>query len=250
MDIHSYLHRIGYSGSIEPTVDTLRTIHRAHMLTVPFENLDIHAGRRIVLDPERLYEKIVVQRRGGFCYELNGLFAELLRGLGYKVTMLSACVARSEGGFGPEFDHMTLMVEPEERWIADVGFGESFLEPLRFDFEGEQQQGHKSYRILKREDSRFVYEAWEEGDWVKQYLFSLQPYSMVDYAAMCHYHQTSPQSSFTQKRVCSRATPEGRITLRDRKLIRTIRAERQEIELQTESEYVEALREHFGIQLN
>ena len=94
---------MAYHGPREPTLETLRALHKAHMLAVPFENLDIHLGRPIVLDEDRLYRKIVGERRGGFCYELNGLFAALLRELGYEVTLLSARVSCEQGGFGPEF---------------------------------------------------------------------------------------------------------------------------------------------------
>ena len=97
MDVGAYLDRIGYRGPIEPTADTLRALHRQHMLTVPFENLDIALGREIVLDPERFVEKIVRRHRGGFCYELNGAFATLLVALGFRVTLLSARVANDQG---------------------------------------------------------------------------------------------------------------------------------------------------------
>src|SRR5689334_17036776 len=108
LDIPTYLQRIAYRGSLQPTAATLRALHQAHMLAVPFENLDIHLGRPLLLDRPALFEKIVARRRGGFCYELNGLFAALLQALGFDVTMLSARVARTQGGFGPEFDHLTL----------------------------------------------------------------------------------------------------------------------------------------------
>src|SRR6187397_3354830 len=108
MDFQSYLQRINYRGEQTPTAATLRELHRAHLLTVPFENLDIHLGRPIVLEQGALFDKIVRRRRGGFCYELNGLFAALLYKLGFDVTMLSAGVARADGSYGPEFDHLTL----------------------------------------------------------------------------------------------------------------------------------------------
>ena len=97
------------------------------MLTVPFENLDISLGREIVLDPERFVEKIVGQRRGGFCYELNGAFATLLAAAGFRVTLLSARVSNEEGIAGKEFDHLTLRIDLEDAWLADVGFGANFL---------------------------------------------------------------------------------------------------------------------------
>src|SRR5690242_3051518 len=111
MDLQAYLQRINYRGEQKPTAAILRELHRAHLLAVPFENLDIHLGRPILLDQDALFDKIVRRSRGGFCYELNGLFALLLRGLGFDVTLLAAGVARADGGFGPEFDHLTLLVK-------------------------------------------------------------------------------------------------------------------------------------------
>ena len=130
MDTDAYLARMGYTGPREPTPETLRRLHRAHVLAVPFENLDIHLGHPIVLAIPSLYEKIVRRRRGGFCCELNGLFGWLLGQLGFTVVILSARVFR-DGQPGSEFDHLILRVELEEDLIADVGFGDSFLEPLR-----------------------------------------------------------------------------------------------------------------------
>src|SRR5437763_17205555 len=153
MNVTAYLERINYHGATEPSAATLRDLHRAHLLTVPFENLDIHLGREIVLDDERLYSKVVERRRGGFCYELNGAFAALLSGLGFNVKKLAAGVGRADGSFGPMFDHMALMVELNERWLADVGFGEGFREPLRLDEAGEQAQAFGAYRI--RQDGEY-----------------------------------------------------------------------------------------------
>src|SRR5918912_1986724 len=108
MDVAAYLDRIDYRGPLEPTAETLRRLHVAHLLAVPFENLNIGMGWPIVLDQDALFAKIVVRRRGGFCYELNGLFAALLRTLGFDVVMLSAGAASATAGFGPDFDHMAL----------------------------------------------------------------------------------------------------------------------------------------------
>src|SRR5512142_614057 len=115
MDVKTYLARIYYHGSVDPTLETLCALHRAHMQAVPFENLDIPLKRPIVLDEELLFDKIVNRRRGGFCYELNGLFSALLRKMGFNVRRLSARTANAGGGFGMEFGHMTLLVQDEER---------------------------------------------------------------------------------------------------------------------------------------
>ncbi|MDQ5838794.1 MAG: arylamine N-acetyltransferase, partial [Acidobacteriota bacterium] len=121
MDVASYLRRINCGGPLAPTAETLRRLHVAHLLSVPFENLSIHWGEPVALDDEVLFEKIVVRRRGGFCYELNGRFSALLRSLGFDVAMLSARVAGAGGDFGPEFDHMALLITLRERYLVDVG---------------------------------------------------------------------------------------------------------------------------------
>jgi N-hydroxyarylamine O-acetyltransferase len=242
-----YLERIGYDGSLGPTAETLRRLHLAHLYSVPFENLSIHRGEPIQLDDEALFEKIVTRRRGGFCYELNGLFAALLRALGFEVAMLSAGVGRADGDFSPDYDHMALLVTLEGRWLADVGFGDSFREPLRLDERGEQKEGDLAYRDEETGDGRLIMARREEGGpWKPQYRFGLEPHLYADYAEMCHFHQTSPDSHFTQNRICSLATPDGRMTLSGMKLITTRGGERQERELD-EREYAEALREIFGI---
>lgn len=247
MDIQRYLERINYHGSLEPTFQTLRALHEAHLLAVPFENLDIHLGREIVLDEARLWTKIVEHRRGGFCYELNGMFALLLRTLGFQVEMLSAGVARSTGGFGPEFDHMTLLVHLEQDWLADVGFGESFHQPLQMQPSLVQFQDSGRYR-LGREEAFWVYQEWNDA-WKPAYRFTLQPHELSDFAAMCRYQQTSPESHFTRQRVCTLAKPTGRITLSDQRLITTLDGERTE-RLLTPEEYQTVLGEQFGIVLS
>lgn len=221
----------------------------AHLLAVPFENLSIHANERIVLDDDALFEKIVERRRGGFCYEANGLFAALLRAVGFNATMLSAGVALAEGSFGPDFDHMALMVTLDERWLVDVGFGDSFREPLLIDKRDKQRQGRRAFRIdadgahlilMQRNDNG------GGGEWKALYRFTFQPRGYADYEEMCRYHQTSPQSHFTRARVCTLATPDGRVTLSEMRLITTENGERRERML-TNEEYAGVLREHFGV---
>ncbi|CAN5473176.1 arylamine N-acetyltransferase [soil metagenome] len=250
MDIEAYLERIKYRGSLAPVAETLRGLQAAHLLTVPFENLSIHAKQPIILEDVALFTKIVGDVRGGFCYELNGLFAALLRALGFRVEMLSAGVANAEGGFGPDFDHMTLMVTLDERWLADVGFGDSFVEPLLLDERGEQRQGGRAYKIVPDDDRLILMRHENEGEWKAQYRFTLKPYEYADYAEMCRYHQTSPQSHFTQNRICSRATVEGRVTLSEMRFITTSKdSERQERILTSQKEYEAMLREYFDIVL-
>jgi len=248
MNVEAYLKRMNYRGPLAPTAATLRELHKAHLLSIPFENLDNHIGRRIILDEEKVVHKLVDERRGGICYELNGAFGALLRAMRFKVSMLSAGVARDEGGFDPPFDHMTLMVQLEDRWLADVGFGDSFREPLLLDVRGEQVQGEDAYRLV--DSGGFVIvDRRKDGEWKPEYRFTLEPHEYSDFANMCHYHQTSPESIFTQRRACTLATEEGRITVSDMRLIITAGGEKQQRELRSAEEWKAALLEHFGIEL-
>jgi N-hydroxyarylamine O-acetyltransferase len=249
LDVNAYLQRIGYNGPTTPTADTLRGIHRAHMLSVPFENLDIGMGRKIICNEDLLIRKIVGQNRGGFCYEMNGAFAALLRALGFKVTLLSARVPCEDGSDGPEFDHLALRVDLEEPWLADVGFGDCFVEPLRFEVGKEQREGARTFLIMQ-EDKTYHLDRTDPGAVRKrQYSFTLTPRRLEDFAAMCHYHQTSPESPFTRKRVCSMATLEGRITLADNKLIITRNGNREERVVGSEEERRAALKGYFNVML-
>jgi N-hydroxyarylamine O-acetyltransferase len=248
MNIDAYLKRIDYSGSLEPTAETLRALQVAHLKTVPFENLSIHAKEPIVLEENALFAKIVERRRGGYCYEANGLFAALLRALGFDVAMLAAGVAKKEGGFGPQFDHMTLIVTLAERWLSDVGFGDSFVEPLLLDSSEEQLQGSRSFRIVDDGDHLILMRRNEGSDWQPQYRFTLQPYTFADYEETSMWHQTSPDSHFTQNRICSLATDDGRVTLTGMRLITTSGPQQlREERTLTEEEYDRILHDQFGI---
>jgi N-hydroxyarylamine O-acetyltransferase len=249
MNIDAYLKRINYNGSLEVTAETLRALQVAHLMSVPFENLSIHAGEPIVLDEDALFTKIVDHRRGGFCYECNGLFAGLLRALGFDVVMLAAGVAKNDGAFGPIFDHMTLMVTLAERWLVDVGFGNSFLEPLLLDTRADQVQGTRAFRLVDDGDHSILMRREDGEDWKAQYRFTLQPYTFPDYEETCRFHQTSPDSHFTRGLICSRATEDGRITLSDMHYITTSGPQRlrHEQTLPNREEYDRVLRDQFGI---
>ena len=249
IDVAAYLARIGYSGPTDPTAGNLRALHRAHLWAVPFENLDISLGRKITVDEAAILNKVVVLGRGGFCYELNGAFAALLRALGFQVTLLSARVARANGDEGPEFDHLTLRVDLDDSWLVDVGFGESFVEPLRLEAGRDQLDPTGKYRLLAQGERLRMEKFVSDGNWKPQYSFSLQPRRLEEFAGMCRHHQTSPESSFTQNRICSRATQDGRITLSEMKLITTSNGEREERNLGSEEERNSILRERFGILL-
>jgi N-hydroxyarylamine O-acetyltransferase len=251
MDTAAYLKRIDYSKPVKPDVGTLHELQLAHLLTVPFENLNIGWKRPIRLDFDSLWTKLILQRRGGFCYELNGLFAELLKTIGYEVLYLNARVFNSSGKPGMDFDHLALLVRTpggSERWLVDVGFGDSFLQPLNFEDRGEQLQGLHAYRIEEVEDEYVTWQRDYDGTWERQYLFDLRPHKFPDeYEAGCLYHQTSPLSSFTRRSIISKATADGRISLETARLIVTRNGLRSEQPVHNQVEFQELLQQYFDI---
>ncbi|KAL3041008.1 hypothetical protein OYC64_011895 [Pagothenia borchgrevinki] len=266
MHVDVYLSRIGFSGSPSRSLHVLRSVHTCHLLSVPFENLTVHSGGRVQLDPPHLYEKLVLQRRGGFCYENNSLFAWLLTQMGFQVTLLSAQVKNQTTGFyGPPFDHLVVMVTLDgQRWLCDVGFGgPGFRTPLSLDTRGPQEQGHRVYRITEQrnETSGMLFLEWqqeenrgEDGDWTEIYKFTLDPRRMEDYAEMCQFHQSSPCSFFFCKSLCTILTPEGRLTYIGRRLTTTtFPKEGSVLETSTrdlqDDEIPGVLKEKFGIML-
>ncbi len=165
------------------------------------------------------------------------------------MTLHSARVYDGDGRYGQEFDHLVLVVRLEERWLADVGFGDSFRLPLRLDERGNQVQDGHIYRIADESCGLTMLEHGEDGAILDGYAFTLRRRRLEEFAGMCRYHQTSPESSFTQKRICSRATPLGRVSLSDSRLIITAHGERREQALASEAAYAAALHVYFGIDL-
>ncbi|MEU1876314.1 arylamine N-acetyltransferase [Streptosporangium sp. NPDC020072] len=240
-----YLARIGAARPPRPDAEALGELHLRHLRTVPFENLSIHLGEPVTLSEQALIDKIVGRRRGGFCYELNGAFAVLLRSLGYRVTMLAARVF-SGGSLGPPFDHMALRVDTPEPWLVDVGFGRFVNRPLRLDLRTDQADQGGVFRLVEAEEGDI--DVLQNG--VPQYRLERRPRVLADYEATCWWQQTSPKSHFTRSLVCSLLTEDGRLTLNDRQLVRTVGDEREETTLTTDAEILAAYRDHFGIRLD
>jgi N-hydroxyarylamine O-acetyltransferase len=243
--IRTYLDRIGVGGRPGVDADGLRRLQVAHLQTVPFENLDIHLGVPIVLDPDALVEKIAVRRRGGYCYELNGAFAALLSSLGFTATLLEARVFDDGGSLGISFDHLCLRVDLDRPYLADVGFGESFLEPLVLSPGIEQVDPAGTFTIVEEEVGWFDV----RRDGKAQYRFSLEPRRLEEFESGNQYQQISPESPFTRGPMCSLATPSGRVTISGSTLIETEEGNRTETEL-TDTELLAAYRDRFGIELD
>jgi N-hydroxyarylamine O-acetyltransferase len=241
----TYLARIGASMPDAPTRDALAELMARHLGSVPFENLSIHLAEPVSLDEPALVDKIVSRRRGGFCYELNGAFAMLLRHLGYDVTLLAARVYGG-GGAGPLFDHLTLRVDLEQPWLVDVGFGRFVSGPVRLDIRTEQADPAGTVRIVETAEGDLdVHFLGEPTLRVEQ-----RARELADFGPTCWYQQTSPASHFTQSMTCSLPTVDGRVTLSDRLLITTADGRRTERELGSDEQVLAAYRDHFGIVLD
>lgn len=248
----AYLRRIGLDRAPEPGPRGLARLQRAHLLHVPFECIDVYRRRPLSLEVDRLFEKVVTRRRGGFCYELNHLFAALLHDLGYEVTLLSAGVVDEEGEVGPDFDHMTLRVECEGSWLVDVGFGRSFLEPLPLRV-GEHEDPAGRFR-LRREGAHWWLDrhdptetrADEEG-WVALLRFDLLARKVEDFAQMFHFHRTSPDSPFPRAFLATLATDDGRITVRGLDVVESTGERKRRWTLEDERARQHLLRERLGL---
>ncbi|MGW1722842.1 arylamine N-acetyltransferase family protein [Streptomyces sp. NPDC002306] len=260
----AYLHRLGVERPEHPTADVLRRLHLRHLRTVPFENLSIHLGEEIVLEEERLVDKLVGAGRGGFCYEVNGAFGALLAALGFEVTLLAARSYGEEGRLGIPYDHLALRVgtRDEGEWLADVGFGTHSHLPLRFGERGAQEDPGGVFRIAEAGPDAAGARGGAAGeaaardldvirDGKLRYRLETRPRVLADFTAGAWWHSTSPASHFTRSLVCSRLTEDGgRITLGGRRLTETSAdARRTERDLGGDEEVLAVYRERFGIEL-
>ena len=231
--------------------ENLRILQRAHLLQVPFENLDIHWKKPIILDAEKFYAKIVNERRGGFCYELNGLFNELLNELGFPSRIISARVAQDNGEFSREYDHLAILTSVEgEDFLVDAGFGSFAAEPLKFVLDVEQRDANGAFMIRKFDADYFEVVKKDGENWRGEYIFKNQKRDLAEFTEMCDFHQTSPESHFTRGKVCSIMLENGRKTLTDKKFIETDGDEKSEIDIDSEEIFNEILTREFGVRRN
>ncbi|GAB2593786.1 arylamine N-acetyltransferase [Streptomyces capparidis] len=245
----AYLARIGARRPARADAAALRELQSRHLRAVPFENLSIHLGEDISLAERALLDKVVRRRRGGFCYELNGLFAALLTGLGHRVERVSARV-HGPDGFGAPFEHLALVVTPpgdaSGPWLVDVGFGDHSHHPLRLAPGVDQPDPAGVFRV--EETAEGDLDVLRDGR--PTYRVERRPRALADFLPTCWWQRTSPDSHFTAKPVCSRLTGDGRVTISGRTLIRTVAGERHEEPLPGDAELLAAYRTHFGVVLD
>ena len=242
--VTAYLDRIGIERPDRPDLDYLRRLHRRHLHTVPFENLSIHLGEDIPLETDVLFEKIITRRRGGYCFEVNGVFSALLRSLGYRVSLLAARV-NGPSGFGP-LSHLALRVDIDEPWLVDVGFGRHAELPLRLEDRGEQNDVRGVFRIETTDEGDL--DVYHDGS--VQYRIEQRPRELDDFKVAHWYQRTWPESHFVQSPFCTLFTDEGMITLAGRRLITTEGTTRREEDLGSDEQVLAAYRKHFGVVLD
>lgn len=251
LDLDAYLRRIGWTGARAATLETLRALCLRHTASIPFENLDILLGRPIALDLESLVDKIVTHRRGGYCFEQNGLFAAVLRALGFRVATLAG---RVRLGISPDVDmprtHMLLRVDlPEGPFIADVGFGFTPTAPLRLEPDTEQKLHLSTYRFT-RDAAGWTLEIQQPTGFTAAYVFTEEPALPVDYEVANHYTSTHPRSHFTLAPLVVRHDPEGgvRHILRAREWTIRRGADVEARPVTSSAEALPLLAKHFGLE--
>ncbi|MDG4859891.1 arylamine N-acetyltransferase [Streptomyces sp. T-3] len=251
LDLEAYLARIGFEGKPTPDLKTLRALHRAHVASIPFENLEIVLGRPVLLEIDDLQRKMVRQRRGGYCYEQNSLFAAALERVGFSVTGWGARV-RAGARSLRAVTHMVLKVEVDgEQWLCDVGFGgEGLLEPFPLAETGVVRQGGWDFELGAEDEGVRVLRTRRPDGWGDLYAFTAERRHPVDYTLMNYYTSTHPRSSFTGRSVAQRTSSEARFRLVDQEFS-VVRADGSHDErLVPAAELPAVLAEVFGIELD
>ena len=250
-DMNAYLDRINYTGGGDVSYETLRDLHYAHTLNVPFENLDIKKGKEISIKIEDIFQKIVIDRKGGYCFEMNGLFSFVLKELGFNVKNLMARVILPNSDQAIKTHHTMLVEIDGQQWLADVGFGgDGLFGPIRFELDVEQQHFSKIHRVIRHPLYGYGLQYKDGYEFTDIYAFTLQDVYPEDYEVANYFTSTHPSSFFKTTILCTKQTLEGRITLFNNRLKLVSKNQVTEITLADEVEIKEAINSHFGIHLD
>lgn len=217
-------------------------------MSIPFEAIDVHIGRIIELDLERIYHKIINEQRGGYCYELNYLFHKMLLQIGFTNFLISARIF-NENQFGPEFDHMAIIVELEDQWLVDVGYGDLFLEPIQIKTELKQHDNNKIYEIRKLNSTDYIlYESLKrELESEIKYKFGRKPRKVSEFNEQNYWKQTSDESYFVKNRICTLPTEKGRKTILNNVYKVRTNGKSEQIEIKGKAQFMDILKREFNI---
>jgi len=248
MELSAYLDRIGHVGPVAPDAATLKALHRAHLLAIPYENFDVQFGRPVTIEADAAFEKLVVRRRGGWCYEMNGLFAAALDEIGFSVTRMAGGVVRSLLGDGRVGNHLVLRVDlPEGPWIADVGFGDGSFEPFPLQAGPIRAEGFEC-RLEQLEGGWWRFHNHALGG-APDFDFRDEPADPALLASQCEWLQTAPTSPFVLNATAQRHRPGEILVLRGR-VLKRIRPDAVEDRLiESAHDYVETLSRDFDLDL-
>jgi N-hydroxyarylamine O-acetyltransferase len=248
MNIDHYLRRIGVTGPIEPNLESLRALHRAHLLAIPYENLDVQLGRPVTIEIPAIYKKIVEGGRGGWCYEMNGIFGWALKELGFRVTRATGSVMREMGGDASNGNHLVLRIETDEGlYLADVGFGDGPIQPIAI-VPGEFTAHGFSFGLTRIDENWWRLRNHPAGG-APSFDFHLAPADETLLATQCHRLQTAPDSIFVQNVFCFRFTREGLVNLRGR-VLRTVTPQGvSERLLESAGEFQSVIEETLGLNI-
>lgn len=249
MDVQKYLDRIGFKGSSVPNQNTLFSLQKNHLLSIPFENLDIHYNRKISLSIDDIYKKIVVAKRGGFCYELNGLFHRLLEEMGFHAKLISAKVHMQNGEYSPEYDHLAIITTLENQdFLVDVGFGKFSLEPLKVELGVTLSDPYGQFLFDRFDPDYYRINEVLDNTSIPQYVFTTKRRELLEFEKRCEFHQTSKESHFTKKKLISIAKHNGRVTLNNSVLKITSSGIEEETAFD-EGEFEDKLKQLFNIEI-
>ena len=245
MKLADYLARIEYEGPVAPDLDCLKAIHRQHLLHIPYENLDVQHGRRLDLDIERIFEKIVRRRRGGWCYEMNGILDWALREIGFDVMRMIGGVGRREQGDDSLGNHLVLNIDLGEPYIADVGLGNGLVEPVALR-EDHFQQGHREFRLEPLGGDLWRFHNFA-GAFPPDFDFIFAPADESLLAKSCDALQSDPESMFRQNLICERLRPDGVHLLLGRVLVFLTEQGSEKTILNSAEELAESLLDVFDL---
>ncbi len=247
MRLQAYLDRIGYAGPVQPDLATLRAIHRAHVESIPYENLDVQFGVKVSRAVPAIFDKIVGRRRGGWCYEMNGLLSWALEVIGFSVKRLAGGVRREAVGDQAVGNHLVLLVDLGETWLADAGFGNGLIEPIRLR-EGAFRVGPLNCCLERI-----------EGGWYRYFDDAITGGPSFDFhedvsdeallEARCRFLQSDPNSAFVLNAVAQRWRNDEHTSLRGRTLTRINSGGKGTTTVESADAYVATLRDTFDLDL-
>jgi len=246
--VDHYLERIGVSGPLVPNLATLRALHRAHLTSISYENMDVQLGRPVTIEIPAIYEKIVVNKRGGWCYEMNGIFGWALKKLGFRVTRATGSVMRKVMGDASNGNHLVLRVELDEGlYLADVGFGDGPIEPIRVA-PGKFTAHGFAFDLTQVDENWWRLHNHPRGG-APSFDFNLASADEALFAAKCDWLQTAQGSTFVQNAVCQRFTPAGISILRGRTVRRIVGENSSDILIDSADEFMTILEDEFALQI-